>query len=345
MKVVRHTPEVCFVDPCAPRPYTTQASSLAGLGGTEMTLAALAGELSRRVGVEVRQSARRGRIHESHVRFAPFDVNDRIAAPVIVVINSYKVALKLARTHPEARIFLWLHVVPGKHCRKMGRLLHDAGVTVVCVSQAHADILRCYLHAPLPRLEVVYNMIPDMLRPDDTPRDLDRLFFASAPHKGLDQVYEAFAEMRRRIATLTLCVADPGYLRWDSGRVPEGVTVLGRLDRQRVWHHMRRSLCLFYPQRRFAETFGIVLAEANAVGCPVLVQQGLGANDEVVSTADQCIDSTDMDLLEARLRTWRETPPDITGRRDFRLSMVTERWLSLLEAAGRAEPVRQVAEA
>lgn len=333
MKVVRLNPDVCFVDPCAPRPYTTQAPSLAGLGGTEMTLATLAGELSHHIGVEVRQSARRGRIYESDVRFAPFDVNDRIIAPVIVVINSYKVALKLARTHPEARIFLWLHVVPGKHCRKMGRLLHDAGISVICVSQAHADMLRGYLHDPLPRLEVIYNMIPDTLRPNDTPRDRDRLFFASAPHKGLDQVYEAFSEMRRRIPSLNLCVADPGYLAWDSGRVPEGVTVLGRLDRARVWHHMRRSLCLFYPQRRFAETFGIVLAEANAVGCPVLVQKGLGANDEVVSSPDQCVDTTDMDVLEARLRAWRDAPPEIAGRRDFRLSVVTARWLGFLEGA------------
>lgn len=340
-------PGLCFVDPCAPHAYSSDPASLAGLGGTEMTLVTLVGELSRQVRIEVRQRARQAHRSEGRVHYAPFDIREPIAAPVIVVVNAYKVALSLARRNPSAQVFVWLHVVPGRHCRKMGRLLHDAGVRVVCVSHAHAAMLRGYLQAPLPRLDVVHNMIPDALRPDATPRNPDKLFFASAPHKGLDQVYAAFAEMRRRIPDLTLHLADPGYLAWDCGRPPEGVVALGRLERRQVWQHMRESLCLFYPQSRFAETFGIVLAEANAVGCPVLVQAGLGANDEVVSSPEQCLDVSDMDAIEARLRAWRARAPKIAGQERFRLSAVREAWWRLLgldrDAAPRKRPVPALA--
>lgn len=334
------TARLCFVDPAAPRPYAARSESLAGLGGTEMTLVTLARELARTMVVEVRQRARTKPEIDAGIRFLPFNASERIAAPVLVVINSHKVALKLARTCPGARILLWLHVVPGRHLRKMGPLLRAAGIDVVCVSRSHADLLRGFLHSPLPRLKVAYNMIPDDLLPDNTPRDPGRLFFASAPHKGLREVYAAFAEMRQRIPGLTLEVCDPGYMAWDVGPVPEGVEVLGRLDRREVWGRMRRCLCLFYPQAQFAETFGIVLAEANAVGCPVLAQRGLGANDEVVSGAGQCIDTSRLDLVEARLRQWQATPPRVTGRPEFRASAVARRWQDLLSVHQAAAPAK-----
>tara|TARA_R110002096_G_scaffold235626_1_gene425956 strand:+ start:1060 stop:1392 length:333 start_codon:yes stop_codon:yes gene_type:complete len=108
------------------------------------------------------------------------------------------------------------------------------------------------------------------------------LFFCSSPHKGLNQVFRQFAALRERFPKLTHEVADPGYLAWDTGKIPDGVWLRGSLSHDRRIGRMRRALCLFYPQDSFAETFGLVIAEANAVGTPFLVQRGLGANDEVV---------------------------------------------------------------
>ena len=45
------------------------------------------------------------------------------------------------------------------------------------------------------------------------------------------------------------------------------------------------------------------------MGTPVLVQRGLGANDEVTCTAEQLIEANNLDQLEARVRYWQRNFP------------------------------------
>lgn len=76
-----------------------------------------------------------------------------------------------------------------------------------------------------------------------------------------------------------------------------------------------------------------MVAEANAVGTPALLHGPLGANAEVAATPDQIVDATDPGALVSRLAAWRERPPSVTLRPEFRLSAVAEAWRELL--AGR----------
>ncbi|SHJ25774.1 glycosyltransferase [Wenxinia saemankumensis] len=326
---------LAIVDTLAPHPYSDRNDSLIGLGGTEATVIAVVMALG--IEVDVRQAARQDTDRRGPVRFAPLD----LARPLpgdparIVVINSWKVALKLRRLHPEAEIAVWLHVFPGRHNRGMGPALAQAGIGVVCVSAALADHLVRRAGAPTPRIDVVPNPIPDDLVPDATPRDPDLLLFASSPHKGLDQVFTAFAAARAELPDLRLAVADPGYLRWRTGPVPDGVEMLGRLEPPRLHALMRRALCLFYPQTMFAETFGLVVAEANALGCPALLHRRLGANDAVASDPSQLVDVRDPAQILERLRAWRDHPPDVAGRDEFRLSRVRLAWLDRLGLGAR----------
>ncbi|MGK7650976.1 glycosyltransferase [Roseovarius sp. B08] len=251
----------------------------------------------------------------------------------LIVINRWKVAIKLRRQHPDTPVFLWLHVYPGRHNRKMGAALKAADITVICVSNTHARELAAFLGADnAPRIRVICNPIDDALRPDDTPRNRDRLLFASSPHKGLGEVFEQFATLRDALPTLTLAVADPGYLRWDTGPVPRGVVFMGSLSHRSLIRQMRRALCLFYPQTTFAETFGLVLAEANAIGTPVVVHGELGANAEIVADADQRVDGHDPAQILARIRAWRDAPPQVTANPAFRLSKVARDWTRLLDS-------------
>ncbi|WP_166434040.1 glycosyltransferase [Roseovarius spongiae] len=257
------------------------------------------------------------------------------AAPfaAIIVINRWKVALKLRKRHPDTPIFLWLHVYPGRHNRRMGAALKSAGIPVICVSHTHAAKLRRFLGEDVkPLLRVIYNPVDDDLRPDVTPRDPCRLLFASSPHKGLDEVFAQFAAVRREIPDLTLVVADPGYMRWDTGPAPEGVVFVGSLSHPALIRQMRRALCLFYPQTKFAETFGLILAEANAVGTPALVHDGLGANAEIVPDPRQLVDGDDPRQILARIAEWRRSPPRVAANPAFRLRTVARDWLRLLEA-------------
>jgi glycosyltransferase involved in cell wall biosynthesis len=320
------TPRLAIVDPLAPRPYAGLGDSLAGLGGTEATVVRVAGRLGPTV--TVFQSARERPEEVGGVAYAPFNPAAPLpgAPDTILVVNAWKVALKLRRLHPEARLAVWLHVFPGRHNRVMGPALAAAGIGIICVSASQARFLRGYLRAPLPEISHVPNPIADDLLRDETPRDRDLLLFASSPHKGLDQVYPAFAALRARLPSLRLAVADPGYLRWPAGAPPEGVEQLGRLDPPALAEVMRRALCLFYPQTRFAETFGLVIAEANALGCPALLHRGLGANDEVASDSSQLIDAADPEQIAARVIAWRAAAPVIDARPEFRLSAVADAW-------------------
>ena len=111
---------------------------------------------------------------------------------------------------------------------------------------------------------------------------------------------------------------------------PDGAVAVGTLRHADLIARMRRALCLFYPQSTFAETFGLVMAEANAVETPVLVQAGLGANDEVVPDSAQRIDAGDADQIAtritARIAQWRSAFPQVTGHCVFTLNAVADLW-------------------
>lgn len=326
-------PHLRFIDPCAPRAYADPAQ-MRGLGGTETTLLHIATALAQDIAVTVEQAARDTPQVRRGVRFLPMNLA-QAAGDTIVVVNSWKVALLCRKHNPLARICVWQHVFPGRHNRALAPDLARARIEVLCVSQTHAATVSNFLWGQV-RVTAVPNPIADDLLPDVTPRDPDLLFFASSPHKGLDQVVAAFATLRRTIPTLRLELADPGYLAWDNGAMPDGVVALGTLSHAQVIARMRQALCLFCPQTRFAETFGLVLAEANAVGCPALVHEGLGANDEVTSTTEQCIDATDPGQIARRILAWRARPPVVRLLPQFRQSVIVQRWQRLLVRDSRA---------
>ncbi|MEQ5872477.1 glycosyltransferase family 4 protein [Sagittula sp. NFXS13] len=335
---------ITFVDVLAPRAYSGAPGQLTGLGGTEATLVRIAESLARRFRVTVRQSSRQGPDAQSGgVRYGGFNVKGPLleAPGTIVVVNSWKVAMRLARLHPGARVIVWQHVFPGRHNRALAPALRAAGVELLCVSVAHANWMRGFLGADAPAIGTIHNPISDDLYPDDSPRDPDLVLFASSPHKGLGQVFRRYEALKERVPSLRLLVADPGYLAWPTGPVPDGVIPLGRLEQPELIRWMRRALCLFYPQDQFAETFGLVIAEANAVGCPALLQRGLGANDEVASDPGQCIDTGNPDAVAARIADWRcdiGRRPLATSRPEFRLSRVTGRWAALLQTPAARPP-------
>ncbi|WP_168184067.1 glycosyltransferase family 4 protein [Pseudoruegeria sp. SK021] len=323
---------IAFVDPCCTAGYDLPDLSRGGLGGTEATILRLGAALHDQFDITQYQNGRFWPQTSYAGRLRPLaEAFEGLTADTIVVINRWKVALKLRKAYPDTPIYLWLHVFPGRHNRKMGAALQRAGITVICVSHSHARHVTAFLgQTGGPRVTAIYNPIADDLCADATRRDPNRLLFASSPHKGLAEVFGQFAELRRSIPRLKLAVADPGYLRWDVGRVPLGVTFLGSLSHAALVAQMRKSLCLFCPQTSFAETFGLVLAEANAVGTPVLVHAGLGANDEIVGGAGQRIDGCNPAQILDRISLWRDAPPKVSTNPEFRLSRVAQAWTRLL---------------
>ncbi|WP_212751915.1 glycosyltransferase family 4 protein [Roseovarius arcticus] len=333
-------PLIAFVDPCCAGGYDLADLEKSGLGGTEATVLRVATALRFRFRVTHYQAGRSDSIRSDAGDLRPLDhLRQARAADAIVVLNRWKVAAKLRKLYPGTPIFLWLHVYPGRHNRAMGAVMKDADITVICVSRTHVRSLATFTRtSDRPDITFIYNPVADGLRPDGSTRDADKLLFASSPHKGLGQVFEQFAALRLSIPSITLAVADPGYLKWDTGAVPDGVSFLGALPHHVLVQHMRQALCLFNPQTSFAETFGLVLAEANAVGTPVLIHEGLGANDEVVADEAQRVDGNDPEAILKKIAQWRHSCPAVTTNPEFNMAEVANVWAELLQSAVKRTP-------
>jgi glycosyltransferase involved in cell wall biosynthesis len=182
-------------------------------------------------------------------------------------------------------------------------MLNELGVQVVCVS----DFQRRGVEAVLREagqlgvdVRTIYNPIDDALKPDGSPVDQTKLVFFSSPNKGLAYTLDAFEALRRQMPEMRLCVGNPGYKNRRLRNVA-GVEWLGALPHARILDEVRTALCVFYPNFVLHETFGLVLAEANAVGTPVITHD-CGAASEVLGDARQVLPVTRAQRLHERLK-------------------------------------------
>lgn len=253
----------------------------------------------------------------------------------VVLVRTRKLLRRMRRLHPEAGVFIWLHTNPATTWKRLGADLVHADAQAICVSHYHRRRVIDLLCATLSdrraaqRVHTIFNAVPDELGPDGSHRRRGRLLSLSSPHKGLDEVLTAFAAVRQSLPGLSLAVAHPGYLDWHHA-LPEGAEWLGPLCPADVIAELRTCELLFYPQQRFAETFGMVIAEANAVGTPVLVAD-VGAAGEIASSAEQVLGDTSASAITDRLGRWMESGfPTTTVDPAFRLSSVVAEWRELL---------------
>ena len=182
----------------------------------------------------------------------------------------------------------------------------------------------------------IYNPVEDSLRVEPVTVDRNRMILFSTPNKGASQVVAAFGAVRNALPSMQLDIAGsteavleqyvPGVARM------AGIRILGRLPRDEVLAYVRTSLCVFYPQYEHPETFGLVFAEANAVGTPVIAHD-FGAAREVLGDPEQLVDARDHEAVVARVARWREGGrPRVHGRDAFRASTVIGEWRHLLES-------------
>lgn len=349
---------ILFFDPLCARPYDTDTLRRQAMGGTEATVVRVADAL----GATVVQHNRT----EPSGRYLP-PARDPGVGSVIVNRDSRALA-QVRRLYPNARVFLWLHdrVRPGSRRARWlastAGLLRDLDVRIVCVSdtqrQAVEATLRWMKAGGRVTACTIYNPIDDGLCPDGTPIDERKLVFLSSPNKGLKFTLDAFDALRRRMPDLRLVVGNPGYKEYGSGRA-RGVEFLGPQPQQRMHAEVRTALCTFFPNFVIPETFGLVFAESNALGTPVLTHD-CGAAREVIADERQILPVTAakrvyegllgacpprcraaparlaaaMGLFDdyfERIRAWRSGQRPVTGPDPrFRLSAVAQRWREVL---------------
>ncbi len=328
-----------IIDVTCPKPYDPETLATEGMGGTEATVIRIAEGLAKQAGHSVGVfQHNRSVTAAKQAEYYPFDLLDQEQRPDNVIVLRSPIPLAFLKDKfPDAKFFLWLHdlVAPGCDLLRSIPLLEHVKPTILGVSQSHkTQIMEALLRATdFPRgytVDYVYNPIDEELAPNETPIDKNRLVFFSSPHKGLAQTLTVFRYLRSHIPDLTLEIGNPGYT--DAGSLetlPPGVTSLGKLPHSAIIQRVRGALAVLYPNTHYGtrETFGLVFAEANAVGTPVLTHRH-GSASEILSP-EQVMDCNDIGKVKATIDQWRLYRPLVLAKPEYRLGKVLEKWENL----------------
>ena len=329
-----------FIDPVTPAPYEARTPYDRPLGESETAVLRVAEGLAQAGHrVTVAQCGRRWPARSpGGVAYVPFDYYGQWGhlprADAVVVLGQHKVLGGVRKRFPEARLTLWLHDVPGSRRRRFGKAAAEADATVVCVSDAHRAEVRALLEAAgdWPRTARVHLPVDDALGPDATAPDPDALVaFAGA---GMGEVLEAFGHVRAERPRARLLVLG----EWASRpALPAGVVSLGPRPHREVVRQVRGAFAVFGPRVDDPDVSGLTLAEANAVGTPVLVHPSAAAREALAETPAeqrQLVDARDPRAAARRLaRWWEEGRPEVACPPHVRTGRVVGEWERLLGAA------------
>lgn len=333
---------VVFFDASTPFPYSNTSLTNQCLGGIIASTIRIAEKMGETCLVFVLQKHRKT-ISKGNANtiYAPIDldIDNRQVSSVITLRNSGTIPY-LSQKFTKAKYFLWCHDHPyySHHLLISDfHLIQKEKFTLIAVSQSHLDtikkILQEYnLNTKNITFDYIYNPIDNDLHPNNTKVDSNKLFFCSSPIKGEHYVYYLFEFLRAINPNFQLFIANPNYKRENSQPTKKNaIHLLGALPHSEVIKHMRESLCLFYPNYVYPETFGLAMAEANAVGTPVLTHN-LGSTSEVLGDNRQIIDVTKKKECIDRIMEWHcGNRPIVTGNPLFRLDKIAKEWNNRLD--------------
>lgn len=329
---------IVFYDGVCPKPYDVGTANTEGLGGTEATVIRIAEALQATglFNVTVKQRARTSMGFTQHgVVYTSLDSLTGQDADYVVTLRDAGHYLANKTKYPHrTKHYLWLHDMPtGVYRDHLLGHLENAKANIIAVSDYHKHVIIDNLYHTMLKGNVsvrrVYNPLAEYCIKDTTPVNYNRLVFFSSPHKGLKQVLELFKMIRRLDSSITLGIANPGYFT-NNEELPEGVTNFGSLPHKQVIDLVRSSLCTFYPNSTFPETFGLVYAESDAVGTPV-VAHPIGAAREVLFHPKEVLDCRDYKEVVDRVLAWKNGErPTVQARQEFKLINVIAEWKKIL---------------
>lgn len=273
-----------IVDPYASEPYSLEKMEETGLGGAERCVVTIAERLDCQV-LQYSRSSNSGRYMTVTEEFDP---------QTIIVLRDPEKALLWSEKFPNAKVILWLHDhhTPGTNkytiLRQYYNRLMNRSITIVVVSNYHAQQIRravgCDQSNEL--IKVIYNPVicPENMSIGDY--DKNKLIYFSTPYKAKN-IIEAFQWLHKRTPSLKLFVAMPQYADKPIESY-KSIVNMGKLPHSKLLPEAKTSLCTFYPNFEFPETFGLVFAESHAVGTPVIAHD-VGAAMEVINCKEQVL--------------------------------------------------------
>lgn len=328
-------PIVLFIDECCNKPYDSDTLTNESLGGTEATVVRIAEKLGQ-LGVFNVLVEQHNRLKDNMDEAFYVTPNSVTKADYVICLRSPLSMIKARERFPNAKIYLWSHDLCNNHVAQLMNVFEDVKCAAnIVVSNFHKlqsiDTMQAFGYTGQFKTIRIYNPIDDELTYKPVDIDKDKLCFISSPHKGLDYTLEVFNALLNFNPKFRLHICNPGYYNGDP--ITQGSIVQeGYLPHHLAIDLVRNSLCLFYPNTVFPETFGLVLAEANAVGTPVITHNFGAAKEVLDDHPDQLADCRNKKALIDRVMKWyTEGRPTVRARPQFRLSNVIKDWINLLK--------------
>lgn len=323
--------KILFVDTACGKPYNGNTLRNEGMGGSESST--------------IRVAEQFGKAHVTvvyiHNLITPEVVNGVLYTNVypddcthVVILRNPTILSALRTRYKRARLYLWCTDLFDQVFASYRTIFSENRVTLIAVSDYHKhqivqELLRSDSMAPV-RVISINNIVDIQQIP--TIIDTNKLIFASTYIKGLKTTLESFRKITdgSKLADLKLVIANPGYLPDFDINGYRNVTMLGTLKPEDLYKEVASSLCLFTTNRTFPETFGLVFAEANALGTPFIAHP-LGALRSLYKNNFQLMDTYNIPLLIQTLVSWQTNRPKVTAHEQFKVAAVMQSWYSLLE--------------
>lgn len=333
---------ILFIDTTYPKAYDFDTLSSEAMGGTESSIlrtAAILADCGH--DVSIIQHSRQESYTQCQVKFWSQSEGLKQAFEHVIVLRKWPQLKAYQKHFPKASFYLWLHTYKNWEFGLKRLLPLPKPVTLIgnsathekhlehCLDGGMAGKLMSFLGVRKLKTTHAYNPIPRFWTALKTNnKNRNQLMFISAPNKGLPQVLEQFKTIKAQIPEAQLLVANPGY-RDDQSADLAGVTWLGALPQKDLLTKVAESLCVLYPQTSFAETFGLIYAEANAVGTPVLAHD-IGSAKEILHPENGLVDGHDINAIIKKIKQWQTEYPKVAYREVFDDDAIARQWQSIL---------------
>ncbi len=318
--------DVLFVDMVTPRPYNWETLEKESLGGTESSVIRLSeGFATKGLKVAIMQPFEFiAHQSDNKVWYMPLSWASALKPKNVICLR----ALPNFEQYPNAKWFVWFHdlATTSNYSAYLDTMV-KYNATGIAVSDWHVqNILQ---HCPGMPIKRIYSPVDESCYSYVRQGDVDnlQLVWLSSPHKGLDKALDLFQTLRETNPGYKLVVFNPGY--WFETQKPmRNVINLPKAKREIMRSIISRSLCVFYPTA-FEETFGLVAAEANAMGTPLACYK-VAALAESVSPGNGFCASPEE--LAAKIGIWSNGGrPVVSGQEEFRFEEIYKDWEKILK--------------
>lgn len=297
------------------KPYNYDSLENDSLGGTEATTIRLSEGFATKglkVGV-ITQHDGLPYTSPAGVHYLPPRWKSVVRPDTVIHLRSRR-DLELFRTSKQ---IIWMHDAVGIEHNNVSNW-HDYTGDIQCVGVSDWHVKNILSQAPKLNVKRIYSPVDENCY--SHPRvdvDINQLVWMSSPHKGLHEALEKFNTLRSILPSLRLAVFNPGYFLATEKASP-GVKYIQKANRSDMRLVIASSLALFYPTE-FEETFGLVAAEAEALGTPCITNPVAALAES--STTFYTVD--DIQQLQANR-------PVIYGQGKFKFDSIWPEWEKIL---------------